>query len=102
MKKSSGSESGAFNSRIFAAFILCSVGAWLAMFSFASTPSSGTLNDTSGPQSYMAGPFCVGHPTPVIFRDQGPECFGSEQPCGADALTRTAPAGDPTAPPHAR
>ncbi len=34
MKKSSGSESGAFNPRIFAAFILCSVGAWLAMFSF--------------------------------------------------------------------
>src|SRR6266436_5209710 len=101
MKKSSGSESGAFNPRIFAAFILCSVGAWLAMFSFASTPSSGTLTDTSGPQTYMAGPFFVANPTPVIFVDQGPECFGSEQPCDDYALTVTLPAGYHTAHPNA-
>jgi hypothetical protein len=45
------SESGFFNPRMFGAFLLCSAGAWLAMFSFASTPSSGTLTDTSGPVS---------------------------------------------------
>src|SRR5437660_3827450 len=101
MKKSSGSESGAFNPRIFLAFILCSVGAWLAMFSFASTPSSGTLTDTSGPQTYTAGPFFVANPTPVIFVDQGPECFGSEQPCDDYALTVTLPAGYHTAHPNA-
>src|SRR5207247_5262651 len=78
-----------------------SVGAWLAMFSFASTPSSGTLTDTSGPQTYMAGPFFVANPTPVIFVDQGPECFGSEQPCDDYALTLTLPAGYHAAHPNA-
>ena len=101
MKRNSPSESAFFNPRIFAAFILCSVGAWLAMFSFASTPSSGTLTDTSGPQTYMAGPFFVANPTPVIFVDQGPECFGSEQPCDDYALTVTLPAGYHTAHPNA-
>src|SRR5438874_660792 len=95
------SESGFFNPRIFAAFLLCSVGAWLAMLSFASTPSSGTLTDVSGPVTYMAGPFFVANPTPVIFVDQGPECFGSEQPCDDYALTVTLPAGYHTAHPNA-
>ena len=66
------SESGFFNPRIFGAFLLCSIGAWLAMFSFASTPSSGTLTDTSGPVSYTAGPFFVSNPTPIIEVDSGP------------------------------
>ena len=78
MKKSAGSESGAFNPRIFAAFILGSIGAWLAMFSFASTPSSGTLSDTgSTVLTYDAGPFNASNPTPVLFLDSGPECFGT-------------------------
>src|SRR5437879_706612 len=101
MTNSSGSQPGAFNPRIFAAFSLCSVGAWLPMFSFASTPSSGTLTDTSGPQTYMAGPFFVANPTPVIFVDQGPECFGSEQPCDDYALTVTLPSGYAAAHPNA-
>src|SRR5438874_2172155 len=101
MQKHSASESGAFNPRIFLAFILWSVGAWLAMFSFASTPPSGTLTDTSGPLTYTAGPFFVANPTPVIFVDQGPECFGSEQPCDDYALTVTLPAGYHTAHPNA-
>src|SRR6266550_5332251 len=101
MKKSSGSESGAFNPRIFAAFILCSVGAWLAMFSFASTPSSGTLTDVSGPINYTAGPFFVSNPTPILFVDQGPECAGSAQPCDDYALTVTLPAGYTAAHPSA-
>src|SRR2546425_6576084 len=44
MKKNRGSESGLFNPRVFAAFLLCSVGALLAMLSFAlqtSTPTFG-------------------------------------------------------------
>ena len=80
MKKSSGSESGAFNPRIFAAFILCSVGALLAMFSFASTPSSGTLSEANPVLTYDAGPFAVANPTPILFVDVGPEC-GLGQPC---------------------
>src|SRR5205814_8339393 len=101
MRRNTNSPAAFFNPRLFAAFILCSVGAWLAMFSFASTPSSGTLTDTSGPQTYMAGPFFVANPTPVIFVDQGPECFGSEQPCDDYALTVTLPAGYHTAHPNA-
>jgi len=43
MKKNRAFESGLFNPRILLAFSLCSVAALLAMFSFASTPSSGPL-----------------------------------------------------------
>ncbi len=73
----------------------------LAMFSFAATPSSGTLTDTSGPQTYTAGPFFVANPTPILFVDQGPECFGSAQPCDDYALTVTLPAGYAAAHPTA-
>src|SRR5205823_13055160 len=96
------SESGFFNPRIFGAFLLCSIGAWLAMFSFASTPSSGTLTDTSGPLSYPAGPFLVANPTPVIEVDAGPECSGDpSQPCDDYTLTVTLPAGYHAAHPFA-
>src|SRR3979409_2066739 len=40
MRKNSDSELGFFNLRIFAAFLLCSMGAWLAMFSFAAAQSA--------------------------------------------------------------
>src|SRR5260221_6225509 len=93
MKKNPASQSGLFNPRVLLAFCFCSVGAMLAMFSFAATPSSGTLTDTSGPQTYTAGPFFVANPTPILFVDQGPECFGSAQPCDDYALTVTLPAG---------
>jgi len=93
MKKNSTSESGLFNPRVLIAFSLCSIGALLAVFSFASTPSSGTLTDTSGLLSYTAGPFFVVNPTPILFVDQGPECSGSAQPCDDFALTVTLPAG---------
>src|SRR5205809_4124389 len=101
MKKNPASQSGLFNPRVLLAFSLCSVGALLAMFSFASTPSSGTLTDTSGPQTYTAGPFFVANPTPVIEVDSGPECFGSEQPCDDYALTVTLPSGYAAAHPNA-
>src|SRR5437016_13210511 len=101
MKKNPASQSGLFNPRVLLAFCLCSVGAMLAMFSFASTPPSGTLTDSSGPQTYTAGPFFVANPTPIIFVDQGPECFGSEQPCDDYALTVTLPSGYAAAHPNA-
>ena len=101
MRKNPASESGLFNPRVLIAFSLCSVGALLAMFSFAATPPSGTLTDTSGPQTYTAGPFFVANPTPVIEVDSGPECFGSEQPCDDYALTVTLPAGYAAAHPNA-
>jgi len=101
MKKTPVAESGFFNPRVLIAFGLCSVGALLAIFSFAATPSSGTLTDTSGPLSYTAGPFFVANPTPILFVDQGPECFGSEQPCDDFALTVTLPAGYHTTHPNA-
>ncbi len=101
MKKNPASQSGLFNPRVLLAFSLCSVGGMLAMLSFASTPSSGTLTDTSGPQTYTAGPFFVANPTPVIEVDAGPECFGSEQPCDDYALTVTLPSGYAAAHPNA-
>src|SRR3989454_6515762 len=101
MKTNPRCEVGAFNPRAFAAFLLCSAGVMLAMFSFAATPSSGTLTDTSGPQSYTAGPFFVANPTPILFVDQGPECFGSAQPCDNYALTVTLPSGYAAAHPNA-
>src|SRR5438309_655181 len=101
MKKSSGSESGAFNPRIFAAFLLCSVGLWLAMFSFASTPSSGTLTTTSGPLNYNAGPFTVSNATPLPLVDSGPTCNGTTSPCDNYTLSVQLPAGYAAANPNA-
>src|SRR6184192_4419984 len=101
MRKNPVSESGLFNPRALIAFSLGSVGALLAMFSLAATPSSGTLTDTSGPLSYTAGPFFVANPTPILFVDQGPECSGSAQPCDDFALTVTLPAGYAAAHPNA-
>src|SRR6266566_3897714 len=101
MRKNPLSESGFFNPRILIAVGFCSLGVLLAMFSFAATPSSGTLTDTSGPLTYTAGPFFVANPTPILFVDQGPECFGSAQPCDNFALTVTLPAGYAAAHPNA-
>src|SRR5438105_6954937 len=42
MQKNRNSKFGFFNPRIFAAFLLCSMGTWLAMFSFAAPTSSTT------------------------------------------------------------
>src|SRR5207244_13274470 len=86
MKISPSSGSGAVNPRIFAAFLLCAMGATLAMYSFAATPSSGTLTDTSGPLMYDAGPFTTANPTPVLFVDSGPSCKCTSYPCSNDTM----------------
>jgi PKD repeat protein len=83
------------------ALALCSIGAFLGALSFASTPSSGTLTNTSGPVSYTAGPFFVSNPTPIIEVDSGPECGGSSQPCDDFKLTVSLPAGYHTTNPNA-
>src|SRR6266513_3615971 len=95
------SESGFFNPRIFAAFLLCSIGAWLAMFSFASTPSSGTLTAASGPLTYDAGPFTIANPTPVLLVDSGPRCNGTTNPCDNYTLNVQLPSGYAAANPNA-
>jgi hypothetical protein len=43
MRKAPSSESALFNLRTAVAFVLCALGAMLAMFSFASTPPSSTI-----------------------------------------------------------
>src|SRR2546423_13105012 len=57
MKKTRASENGLVHPRMFAAFLLSAAAISMAMFSFASTPSNGTLTATSGPLTYSAGPF---------------------------------------------
>jgi PKD repeat protein len=53
MKKNFVSTSAFFNPRIFAALVLCSVGAWLASLSFAApTPTSGTLSTSNRTVTY--------------------------------------------------
>ena len=101
MKKNSASQSGVFNLRVLTAFALCSAGVMLALLSFASTPSGGTLTDTSGPKSYTAGPFFVANATPVPEVDSGPECDNPSQPCDDFALTVTLPSGYAAAHPNA-
>jgi PKD repeat protein len=101
MRKNSTTQSGIFNPRAFAAFSLCVAGAWLAALSFAASPASGTLTDTSGPLNYTAGPFNVANPTPLPEGlDDGPECNNPSQPCDDFALTITLPAGYKAAHPN--
>jgi PKD repeat protein len=100
MQKST-SESGLINSRVLSAFLLCSAGVLLAMFSFAATPPSGVLTDVSGPLNYTAGPFNVPNQTPLPEGlDNGPECNNPSQPCDDFALTITLPAGYTAAHPN--
>ena len=100
MKKNLISQSGIFNPRILLAFSLCSVGTWMAMLSFASTPPSGTLTDVSGPVTYDAGPFNTDNPTPIPEVDAGPHC-DANFPCDIFYLTVTLPAGYHAANPNA-
>jgi len=100
MKKNLISQSGIFNPRILFAFSLCSVGTWMAMLSFASTPPSGTLTDTSGPVTYTAGPFPTDNPSPIPEVDSGPRC-DANFPCDIFYLTVTLPAGYHAAHPNA-
>jgi hypothetical protein len=102
MKKNPASQSGLFNPRVLIAFSLCSVGVLLAMFSFAATPSSGTLTINSGPISYTAGPFFQSNQSPLGLGqlDTGPRCDAAD-PCDSYTLTVSLPAGYAAAHPNA-
>ena len=95
MKKNPASQSGLFNPRVLLAFCLCSVGGMLAMLSFASTPSSGTLSPSTPLLTYDAGPFFQANQSPVGLGqlDTGPRCNSTTFPCDSYALTVSLPAG---------
>ena len=101
MKTNRDSQSGAINPRAFAAFLLCAASGFLAMMSFASTPTTGTISESTPVVTYTAGPFFVVNPTPIIEVDVGPECDNPAQPCDDFALTTNLPAGYAAAHPSA-
>jgi hypothetical protein len=100
MKTPRSQETGAFHPRIFASFLLCSAALFTAMMSFASTPSSGTLTDTSGPLKYAAGPFfqpnAFGN---SIAGECDPDPADPTVPCDIYRLHVVLPAGYTTANP---
>jgi hypothetical protein len=101
MKTRNSKETGAFNPRIFIAFLLGSAAVWMAMLSFASTPSAGTLTDTSGPLEYTAGPFFQ----PNAFGNNiagecDPDPSDPLVPCDVYRLTVTLPADYATTHPN--
>ncbi|HEX8281097.1 MAG TPA: dockerin type I domain-containing protein [Chthoniobacterales bacterium] len=101
MKKNTNPQSAFFNPRIFAAFLLCAAGASMALLSFAATPPSGTLTDSSGPITYTAGPFF----TPNAFGNSiAGECDPDPAfplvPCDVYRLTVTLPADYATTHPN--
>ncbi|MEY2565372.1 MAG: hypothetical protein QOH88_3565 [Verrucomicrobiota bacterium] len=95
MRKNSSSESGAFNPRILFAFLLCSTGVLLAIYSWAATPPSGTISTATPTLNYTAGPFFQSNQSPVGLGqlDVGPRCDGAAFPCDTFALTVSLPAG---------
>src|SRR5438874_1489014 len=101
MKKKSTTETGIFNPRVFVAFTLLSAGLFLALFSFAATPPSGTLTNTSGPITYTAGPFFQANQSPVFEVDSGPRCDQQGFPCDTYKLTQRLSSGYAAAHPKA-
>ncbi len=108
MQKKIASQLGIFNIRVVLAVALFSLGASLGWLSFASTPSSETLTDVSGPLTYTAGPFNFSNATPVAEVDTGPRCSGAANsastlpfPCDSNALTVNIPAAYLAANPNA-
>ena len=102
MKKETPVQTGIINFRVLAAIALCSLGASLGWFSFASTPSSGTLSDVNPLLTYDAGPFNVPNRSPLGFGqlDTGPRCDTMTFPCDNYALTVTLPSGYSAAHPN--
>jgi PKD repeat protein len=88
-------EAGGFNPRAFAAFILCSAGALLAMATFAADPPTGTLTPANPTLTYSAGPFVQANQTPLALGqlDPGPRCDNTTFPCDSYVLTVSLPAG---------
>ncbi len=103
MKKHTSNESAFLNPRVLAGLLLGVAGISLAMLSLASTPSTGTLTDISGPLTYTAGPFNQPNQSPAGAGqlDIGPRCGTSGFPCDNYLLTITLPSGYNTTHPSA-
>src|ERR1700736_988637 len=101
MQKKQDSKSGMFNLRLVVAIALCSLGASIGWFSFASTPSSGTLSPSTPVLTYDAGPFNVANQSPLGLGqlDTGPRCDAAD-PCDSYVLTVNLPAGYAAAHPN--
>ena len=102
MKTNSPFDSGFSLPRALLACTLGCVGLFLVMAAFASTPSTGTLTDTSGPLSYSAGPFNTPNESPLGAGqlDVGPRC-DNIFPCDNYTLTVNLPSGYHAAHPNA-
>ena len=97
MKKNNSNQSGMFNMRLIFAVALCTIGGSFGWYSFASTPSSGTLTPANPILTYDAGPL---PPNPIQdvtgLALSGPVCEGTGTPgatCDSYALTVTLPSG---------
>lgn len=105
MKKNNSNHSGIFNLRLIFAVALCTIGGSFGWFSFASTPSSGTLSPATPILTYDAGPLppnAIQDVTGLVL--SGPVCEGTGTPaatCDSYALTITLPAGYQAANPNA-
>src|SRR6266487_833985 len=87
MKKRDGSQSGVVNLRTFVAFLLCTVGISVGMFSFAATPPSGTVSEAN-PIVTWTGAIMPANPDLL----DSPRCAGSNaSACDNFSLTITAP-----------
>jgi hypothetical protein len=102
MKKHNTSQTGIFNLRVVLAIALCTIGGSFGWFSFAGTPSSGTLSPSAPLLTYDAGPFPIANQSPLGAGqlDDGPRC-DTEFPCDSYTLTLDVPGGYITAHPNA-
>ena len=103
MQKKQDSNSGIFNLRIVTAIALCSLGVSIGWFSFAGTPSNGTISPSNPVLTYDPGPFNVPNQSPLGLGqlDVGPRCDNTSFPCDSYALTVNLPAGYAAAHPNA-
>ena len=103
MIKNLSSNSGFANIRTAVAVSLCLLATSLGWFSFASTPSSGTLSPATPVLTYDAGPFDVPNQSPLGLGqlDVGPRCDSTTFPCDNYLLTANLPSGYVAAHPNA-
>ncbi|MDQ6626292.1 MAG: fibronectin type III domain-containing protein, partial [Verrucomicrobiota bacterium] len=93
MRNQPPSESAFFTTRAVAALTLGLSSVMLALLSFASTPSTGTLSPSTAVLTYDIAPFTSSNPTPVIQVDKGPECNTAATPCDSYLLNVSLPTG---------
>lgn len=95
MKTKDLSESGAFSPRAFTAFALCSVGALLAVVSFASpVPAGGTLSTSNPSVTYTDSTGAPANPSPIATGV--PQCGPTGALCSIFNLTIDPSVGTPS------